>query len=80
MNPRLFIPRLKLMLHKTIPTTIISATQRCNIVATLFWMVTTLFQHLQRCVENRAVTGLHKLAPFVIVLVTALWIDVSRTC
>ena len=26
-------------------TTIFSATQHCNIVATLFWMVTTLFQH-----------------------------------
>ena len=39
MNPRLFIPRVKLMLHATIPTTIISPTQRCNIVATLFRMV-----------------------------------------
>ena len=26
-------------------TTIFSAMQRCNIVATLFWIVTTLFQH-----------------------------------
>ena len=26
------------------------------------------------------VTSLQKLAPFLIVLVTALWIDVSRTC
>ena len=33
------------MLHETIATTILSATQRCNIAATLFRMVTTLFQH-----------------------------------
>ena len=39
---------LKLMLHKTIIlfiTTIFSATQCRNIVATLFGMATTLFQH-----------------------------------
>ena len=33
-------------------------------------------EHFVTC----TVTNLHKLALFVIVLVTALWIDVSRTC
>ena len=33
------------MLHKWFATAIFSATQRCNIVATLFGMVTTLPQH-----------------------------------
>ena len=33
-------------------------------------------KHFATC----TVTSLHKLALFLIVLVTALWIDVSRTC
>ena len=33
-------------------------------------------KHFATC----TVTSLHKLALFFIVLVTALWIDVSRTC
>ena len=33
-------------------------------------------EHFATC----TVTSLHKLALFLIVLVTALWIDVSRTC
>ena len=33
---------LKVMLHETIRN---NATQRCNIVTTLFEIVTTLFQH-----------------------------------
>ena len=36
---------LKVMLHGTIATTIFSAEQRYSIVATLFRMVATLFQH-----------------------------------
>ena len=33
------------MLHEPIHNDVFNATQRCNIVATLFRMVTTLFQH-----------------------------------
>ena len=36
---------LKWCYTKRFATTIFSPTQRCNIVATLFWMVTSLFQH-----------------------------------
>ena len=36
---------LKVMYLERLATTIFSATQRCNIVATLFGIVTTLFQH-----------------------------------
>ena len=37
--------RLMFMLHETIRNDDFSATRRCNIVATVFRMVTTLFQH-----------------------------------
>ena len=37
--------RVKVMLHGTIRKDDFSATQRCNIVATLFQMAATLFQH-----------------------------------
>ena len=52
---------IKVMLHETIRNDCFSATQRCNIVATLFRMVTTLFQHrnavfaLKVVVANRPV-------------------------
>ena len=36
---------LKVMYMERFATTIFSATQRCNIVATLFGIVSTLFQH-----------------------------------
>ena len=36
---------VKVMLHETIRNDDFRATQRCNIVATLLRMVTTLFQH-----------------------------------
>ena len=39
------IVRLKVMVHETIRNNDYSATKRCNIVATLFRTVTTLFQH-----------------------------------
>ena len=38
-------PFLKVMLDETIRNDDFSATQRCNIVAKLFRIVTTLFQH-----------------------------------
>ena len=45
--PYLRRPNDKVMLHGTICNDdfIFSATQRCNIAATLFRIVTTLFQH-----------------------------------
>ena len=42
------------MLHETIATTILSATQRCNIAATLFRMVTTLFQHCNAVLPQKS--------------------------
>ena len=44
------------MLHLTrrFATTIFSATQRCNIIATLFRMVTTLFQHCNAVLRQKS--------------------------
>ena len=39
------IGAFRVMLHEPIRNDVFNATQRCNIVATLFRMVTTLFQH-----------------------------------
>ena len=39
------LPAYLMMLRETIRNDEVSATQRCNIVATLFRTVTTLFQH-----------------------------------
>ena len=60
------------MLHQTISNDDISATQRSNIVATLFWEVTTWFQHCNPVLGWKSslrivacnITSKHKLHPF----------------
>ena len=60
------------MLHETISNDDISTTQRSNIVAILFWIVTTCFQHCNPMLGWKSslrnvpcnITSKHKLYPF----------------